>query len=156
MHLTRFSDIGLRILMYLAREQREAPRVTITEISTQFGLPRNHVVKITSRLARQGWVEATRGRSGGLRLGQAADRIRIGQVIKTLEPRDELIDCEGIGCRLSRACTLRSLLAQGLEAFYGHLDGYTLADLVSGDTGVEIVNMHRQFLQTAAEPGTPV
>ncbi|HWU83159.1 MAG TPA: Rrf2 family transcriptional regulator [Methylophilaceae bacterium] len=153
MHLTRFSDIGLRILMYLAREQREAPKVTITEISTQFALPRNHVVKITSRLARQGWVEATRGRSGGLRLGQAADRIRVGAVLRALEPRDELIDCVGIGCRLSPACTLRSLLAQGLEAFYGHLDGYTLADLVTGSTGTEIVSMHRQFLQTAGEPG---
>ncbi|HAV37025.1 MAG TPA: BadM/Rrf2 family transcriptional regulator, partial [Massilia sp.] len=45
--------------------------VTVAEIATQFDLPLNHLVKVVGHLARAGWVRATRGRNGGLRL--AAD-----------------------------------------------------------------------------------
>ena len=67
MKLTRFSDIGLRVLMYLARESR-SPSVTVAEVATQFDVPHNHLVKVVGMLARIGWVDAVRGRNGGISL----------------------------------------------------------------------------------------
>jgi Rrf2 family nitric oxide-sensitive transcriptional repressor len=154
MYLTRFSDIGLRIMMYLAKEQRASPKVTISEISEQFNLPRNHVVKIASRLARNGWVDSTRGRTGGLMLGKGLDEIRLGQVIRVLENREELIQCDKLGCSLSLDCGLRSILRDALENFYEYLDRYTLADLVADGTGTALVMMHRRYLERLNVPVT--
>ncbi|TFW28475.1 Rrf2 family transcriptional regulator [Massilia arenosa] len=148
MRLTRFSDIGLRVLMYLhGADERPGP-VTVAEIASQFELPINHLVKVVSQLSKMGWVRATRGRNGGLRLAADATKLRIGQVLRQLEGEDELIDCEGSSCRLAVDCRLRGALHEGLQAFYAAMDRHTLADIAGGGTGEHIVRMHRMFLVT--------
>ncbi|MEO6117513.1 MAG: Rrf2 family transcriptional regulator [Methylotenera sp.] len=154
MYLTRYTDIGLRLLMYLASEKRELPAVTVAEISTQFNIPRNHLVKVAGQLAKEGWVDAVRGRSGGLRLGVAPESLKIGQVVKLLEGRKELIECEQLGCRLSNACGLRSALNKSLAAFYTTLDEYSLADIIRGRTGEQVSMMHSEFLTFYAKEAT--
>jgi len=149
MKLTRFSDIGLRVLMYLARESR-SPSVTVAEVAVQFDVPHNHLVKVVGMLTKMGWIDAVRGRNGGISLAVSADTLRIGSVLRVLEGDIEAIDCEGIGCRLSGDCRLRGALKLGVDAFYGAMDEYTLADIVSGKTGEHIVMMHRNFLQDRA------
>jgi Rrf2 family nitric oxide-sensitive transcriptional repressor len=145
MKLTRFSDIGLRVLMYLARETR-SPAVTVAEVAVQFNVPHNHLVKVVGALAKMGWIDAVRGRNGGIRLAMAADQLHIGSVLRMLEGDTEMVDCEGIGCRLSGECVLRDALKVGVEAFYDTMNKYTLADIVDGNTGEHIVNMHKVFL----------
>ncbi len=146
MRLTRFSDIGLRVLIYLARAGEQRSPVTVAEIGTQFDIPVNHLVKVVGHLARAGWVKATRGRNGGLRLAADAATLKIGAVLRELEGDAELVDCVGTGCRLSEDCHLRGALQIGLRAFYDALDQYTLAQLTQGSTGEHIVRMHQRFL----------
>ena len=149
MRLTRFSDIGLRELIYMARAQAGRQPVTVAEIASQFDLPVNHLVKVVGHLARAGWITATRGRNGGLRMAADPASLRIGSVLRALEGDDELVDCVGTGCRLSEDCQLRDALRIGLRAFYAALDAYTLAQLTGGGTGEQIVRMHRNFLDRA-------
>jgi Rrf2 family nitric oxide-sensitive transcriptional repressor len=146
MRLTRFSDIGLRALIYLERAGERPHPVTVAEISAQFDIPQNHLVKVVGHLARAGWVHATRGRNGGLRLAADPARLTVGQVLRELEGDDELIDCEGTKCSLALDCQLRGLLKTGMRAFYEAMDRYTLAELTSGSTGEQVVRMHRMFL----------
>jgi Rrf2 family transcriptional regulator, nitric oxide-sensitive transcriptional repressor len=146
MRLTRFSDIGLRVLIYLARTGERRSAVTVAEIGAQFELPVNHLVKVVGELARSGWVNATRGRNGGLRLAADPATLCIGTVLRVLEGENELVDCEGSGCRLAGDCRLRDALKTGMRAFYSAMDGYTLAQLTQGVTGEQIVRMHRTFL----------
>jgi Rrf2 family nitric oxide-sensitive transcriptional repressor len=150
MRLTRFSDIGLRVLIYLARAGERPTPVTIAEIASQFDLPVNHLVKVVGQLARNGWIQATRGRHGGLRLHVAPDSLKIGAVLRDLEGEAELADCSGQSCRLSPDCILRGALAEGMRAFYQTMDGYTLADITQGSTGQKVVRMHREFLRQVA------
>jgi Rrf2 family nitric oxide-sensitive transcriptional repressor len=42
-----------------------------------------------------------------------------------------LIDCQGIDCRLSSACTLSGALYRAQRAFFDTLSAYTLADLIA-------------------------
>ena len=147
MHVTRFTDIGLRLLMYLAREPRETPAVTVAEVSGQFGIPHNHLVKVAGLLARHGYIEATRGRSGGLRLARSADNIRLGETIRMLEGMNEMIDCEQLRCRLRPDCGLRHALAEAQNAFFKALDRYTLVDIIGGRVGEEISLMHGGYLK---------
>jgi Rrf2 family nitric oxide-sensitive transcriptional repressor len=146
MRLTRFSDIGLRALIYLERAGERPHPVTVAEIGAQFDIPQNHLVKVVGHLARVGWVHATRGRNGGLRLAADPARLTVGQVLRELEGEDELIDCEGSNCALALDCQLRGLLKTGMRAFYEAMDRFTLSELTSGSTGEQVVRMHRMFL----------
>jgi Rrf2 family nitric oxide-sensitive transcriptional repressor len=149
MRLTRFSDIGLRVLIYLARTGERRSAVTVAEIGAQFELPVNHLVKVVGELARSGWVSATRGRNGGLRLAADPATLRIGTVLRMLEGENELVDCEGTRCRLAGDCMLRDALKAGMNAFYSAMDSYTLAHITQGGTGEQIVRMHRMVLAQA-------
>ena len=146
MRLTRFSDFGLRVLIYLARAGATRSPVTVAEIGAQFEIPVNHLVKVVGHLARAGLVTATRGRNGGLRLAADPATLKIGAVLRELEGDAELVDCVGTACRLSDDCQLRGALMVGMRAFYDALDCYTLAQITQGGTGEQIVRMHRAFL----------
>src|SRR4051812_17707699 len=98
MRLTRFSDISLRVLIYLARNGKaQAVPVTVAEIATQFDLPVNHLVKVVGELVRAKWVRAVRGRHGGLHLAADPAELTVGTVLRLLEGEGELVDCVGTG-----------------------------------------------------------
>jgi Rrf2 family transcriptional regulator, nitric oxide-sensitive transcriptional repressor len=146
MRLTRFSDIGLRVLIYLERAGERPHPVTVAEIGKQFDIPLNHLVKVVGQLAKLGWVQATRGRNGGLRLAADPATLTIGQVLRKLEGEDnELVDCDGTDCALKLDCQLRGMLRTGMRAFYDAMDGYTLAHATAGNTGERVMRMHRMF-----------
>ena len=91
MHITRFTDLSLRVLMYLcARPSQD--RTTVTEIAERIGWTRNHVVKVVHRLSQEGWLATQRGRTGGLGLDPQARKLRLGNVIRTLEGDDCLLN----------------------------------------------------------------
>ncbi len=146
MRLTRFSDIGLRVLIYLSRTGKaQAVPVTVAEIAEQFDLPVNHLVKVVGELARARWVLAVRGRHGGLHLAADPATLTVGTVLRLLEGDAELVDCDGTGCQLAADCVLRNALAEAMRAYYAVMDRYTLADLTKGNTGEQIVRMHQAF-----------
>lgn len=155
MQLTRFSDLGLRVLMYLAHHDRADP-VTIAEIAAQFQVPTNHLTKVVNKLGHLGWVSTLRGRHGGLRLARAAADIRVGEVVQQMEGHEQLIDCAGLECVLTGRCLLRGALNAALRAFYDELNRHTLADVCATRTGEAIIQLHRQFLsrRDALPPST--
>jgi Rrf2 family nitric oxide-sensitive transcriptional repressor len=58
-------------------------------------------------------------------------------------------------------CQLRGMLRAGMRAFYDAMDRYTLAHATAGNTGEQVVRMHRMFLdgaaaRTAVAPPEPV
>lgn len=151
MRLTRFSDIGLRVLMYLTRAGDDRAPVTVAEIAGQFDIPQSHLVKVVGQLVRAGWLQATRGRNGGIRLNTDPRTLRIGVVLRELEGTNELADCEGQDCRLSRSCILRGALKAGQDAFFAAMDAYTLDDIAGSGTGEAIVRMHASYLRQVSE-----
>ncbi|MEY4510113.1 MAG: hypothetical protein RLZZ450_2235 [Pseudomonadota bacterium] len=145
MQLTRFTDLGLRVLMYLARVEREDP-VTNQEIADQFQVPHNHVIKVVHKLAKLGWVDTQRGRNGGLRLGIAPSALRVGRVLRALEGDAPLINCHEPPCVLRAGCLAKGALDAALDAFYAKLDEYTLADVTGQRTGAQLLTLHRKFV----------
>jgi len=142
MQLTRFTDLGLRVLMYLTFSERDTP-VTIGEIAERFEASRNHLVKVVHFMAQQGWLSTSRGKGGGLALAHPPSAYRLDQVIRTLEGDRPLVDCADPPCALRGSCLLKGALDAGRDAFYTTLEHYTLADLSSSPTGPAIVQLHR-------------
>ena len=135
MQLTRFTDFGLRVLMYLTQCRHRSAAVTIPEIADRFSVSRNHLVKVVHFMAQQGWVSTSRGKGGGLRLAAAAHEINIGAVVRHMEPM-QMVECMGPGnsCLITPSCQLAGMLAGATRAFLQHLDGFSLADLLNNAT----------------------
>lgn len=149
MQLTRFTDFGLRMLMYLSKHDRTMP-ITIAEIAGQFDVPHNHLIKVANRLGKLGLVKALRGRNGGLVLAMPPEDIRLGEALRGLEGDTPLVNCDEPPCALGGRCLLSGALRSGLSAFYDHMNGYTLADVSTGRTEAAIITMHRNYLSTIA------
>jgi Rrf2 family nitric oxide-sensitive transcriptional repressor len=124
--LTSFTDYGLRALIYMATLP-EGKQTNITEVTDTYGVSRNHMVKIINQLSRAGFVAATRGKNGGIRLGMDPEKIVIGEVVRKMEPL-QLVNCDE--CTITPACRLRKALHDAVQLFLKELDKYTLADLV--------------------------
>ena len=132
MRLTVYSDYALRLLMYLA--VKGDGRATIPEIADAYGVSKNHLMKVVHELGRAGYLETTRGRSGGLRLGRPASAIGLGDVVRFTEPDMDIVPChrpDYEACPLRRACRLKAALDRARLAFLAVLDEYTIADLAS-------------------------
>jgi Rrf2 family transcriptional regulator, nitric oxide-sensitive transcriptional repressor len=128
--LSRFTDLGLRGLMYLGAT---TTRASATEIADAYGVSRNHMMKVLQRLADLDILDARVGRAGGFQLVTPASDLQVGEVVRKLEPHMELAECFGAGsrCSLTAQCGLRGALAGARDAFLAKLDDYTLADLVA-------------------------
>lgn len=134
MRLSVQTDYALRTLMFLAANDGHH---SITEIALQYGISKNHLMKVAQRLVAEGFVDSVRGRSGGLLLSQPADTINVGQVVRTFEDYGTFVECFDKAkndCVISPVCGLRHVLADGVEAFLRHLDGFTVADLIGEKT----------------------
>lgn len=133
MQLTTFTDYALRVLISVASKP-EPERSTIPEIAAQYGISRNHLVKVVHHLSSSGYLSTVRGKGGGFRLARPAEDIRVGDVIRETERRFDLVPCLDASrrgcCAIEPACVLKRALRQALEAFLSVADGYTLADLV--------------------------
>lgn len=132
MHITRFTDYSLRVLMFLAA--RPDQLCTIREIAEAYDISRNHLMKVVQELSARGLVQAVRGKNGGLSLGRPAADINVGALVRTTEQDLAIVECFGPDnrCVISPACQLKHIFSGALEAFFRHLDGYTLADLLPG------------------------
>jgi len=130
MRLSDYTDYTLRVLMYCAQHRDRL--VTIAEMADVYGVSKNHLMKIVNDLARQGLLETTRGRGGGLRLLKAPADIRVGDVVRGAETDFRLVECfdpSSDTCTLTPSCRLKNVLASALQAYFAELDAVTLADI---------------------------
>ncbi len=136
MRLSEYTDYTLRVLMYCAAHRQSL--VTIGELAEHHRLSKNHLMKVVNDLARQGLIETVRGRGGGLRLLKEPEAIRIGDVVRASETDFRLVECFDPGtnvCTLTPNCRLKHLFDAALQAYFGQLDGATLADMVASAPG---------------------
>ncbi len=148
MHITQHTDYALRVLLHVGSNPER--RVTIAEIAERFMISRSHLMKVVNQLVRDGILDGHRGKGGGLSLARAASEIRVGEVVRRMEPGMALVECFGTGgrCVLTPACKLKGALAQALDAFMRVLDGYSLADLLDNPETVRSL----QLLPVPARP----
>jgi Rrf2 family transcriptional regulator, nitric oxide-sensitive transcriptional repressor len=134
MYLTRKTDYTMRLLIHLALQPGES--ATIQEIAERYGISRNHLMKVANRAVQAGYVEAVRGRAGGLKLSRRPKDLGIGEVLRTMEDW-KIVECfepASNRCPITGACGLQSILKEALDAYFAVLDQYSLADVVRRKT----------------------
>ena len=91
MQLTRFTDYSLRVLVFLGAHPDRL--CTISETAEAYGISANHLMKVVSRLSSVGYIETVRGKGGGMRLSRAPKMINIGDVVRHMEDRFDIVEC---------------------------------------------------------------
>ncbi|WP_282606075.1 Rrf2 family transcriptional regulator [Pelagibius sp. Alg239-R121] len=137
MRLTVYTDYALRILMYLGTHPDDL--CTIQQIADAYGISKNHLMKVAHQLGVSGYVASHRGRGGGLRLAKPPAEIGIGDVVRATEDDFRLVECfdpERNSCLITKACRLRGVLSDALDAYIAVLDRYSLGDLISDETAL--------------------
>ena len=131
MTLSKFSDYAFRILILLGNN----PDITFTvdSISEALGLSNHHIKKIVYKLATKGYVDSSKGRNGGLRLGMNPADINLGELLKITEDNLNIVECfskDGNTCSISSSCKLKGLIGVALNSFMNVFHQYTLADVL--------------------------
>lgn len=133
MRMTMYTDFSLRVLMYVGAKEK-SDLTTIQEISTAYGISKNHLMKVTYELGRHGYIQTIRGRGGGIRLAMEPEDINIGEVVRKTEDDFYLVECFNCAsnrCVITPVCKLKRALHEALRAYIAVLDTYTLQDLVA-------------------------
>ena len=131
MQLTVFTDYGLRSLMFLAAHPERL--CSVKEIAEHYGISRNHLVKVVHRLAQLEYIVSTKGKGGGIRLAGDPKSLKLGDLVRVLEPNMNMVECfdrETNTCRIVSGCQLKHFLFDASQAFIDHLNKHTLADAV--------------------------
>ncbi len=128
MQLTRFTDYALRTLIYLAGRPLN-DKVALSHLAHTFDMNLHHLNKVSQKLTQMGYLVSTRGKQGGISLARPPESIRIGDVVRDMEPCLAAIDCDGIHCPIRSSCGLRGVLGRASQAFIRELDGVRLSDV---------------------------
>ena len=130
MHLTRHTDYGMRILIYLALLPA-GEKASIDKISSLYDISRNNVNKIVHQLGKANISETQRGKGGGFFLKLPPEAIYIADIVILLESTLNIVDCETQKCLILPACKFKQILNEATSAFIDSLQAYTLADLTT-------------------------
>ncbi|MBP9721993.1 MAG: Rrf2 family transcriptional regulator [Gammaproteobacteria bacterium] len=131
MQLTKFTDYSLRCLIYLAHKENEF--TSIKTISEHYNISYEHLTKIIHNLSVLGYIESKKGKNGGVKLANNVNKLRIGDLIKTLEPNMNLVECfdhETNTCKITDSCRLKHYFWGANKAFIDFLNQYTLKDAI--------------------------
>jgi Rrf2 family transcriptional regulator, nitric oxide-sensitive transcriptional repressor len=130
MNITRFTDYALRVLIYLSVSEQKV--ITIKSVAESYGISKNHLMKVVQELSSKGYVEATRGKNGGIKLRRPPAEINIGELVRQFEQDSTLVECFGPNnqCVIAPACQLKNMFSGALNQFFEHLEQFTLANLI--------------------------
>ena len=134
MRLLTSTDFALRVLMRLAATPEA--HLSTDALARELVISRNHLHKIVQYLTEAGLVRTIRGARGGVMLARPASEIKVGEVIRSHEQDQALVECfrpDGGACTLLPRCHLKGMLNTAKNGFYQYLDQYTLADCLAGE-----------------------
>ncbi len=140
MRLTAYTDLSLRVLIYLALHPGRRP--TIAEIAARYGVSRAHLMKVVYQLGLMGYVETTRGKGGGLTLARRTQDVTVGEIVRRTEPDMALVACfdpDAAPCVIAPACRLKGKLNEARAAFLKVLDDCTLAEVMGNRPALELL-----------------
>jgi Rrf2 family nitric oxide-sensitive transcriptional repressor len=143
MRLTTRTNLAMRALMFCAVNPGQTVRKA--DVAAACNASENHLGLVINQLSQAGFVQTSRGRHGGMRLGHAPEEISVGAVFRLLESNLPFAECfspEENTCPLAGVCRLNATLCKALNAFYATLDAVTLADLTRDNTALQAILCH--------------
>jgi len=137
MRITKRTNLAMRVLMFCAVNPDRI--INKAQIAISCNASENHLGHVVNQLGQFGYLETLRGRRGGVKLARKPSEISIGDVFRKFESDVPVAECfagKDNTCPLSRVCRLRANIGCAVQAFYNHLDGVMLDELVDDNDGL--------------------
>lgn len=130
MQLSRRADYGVRAMVDVASFPTESMVLT-REIAVRQSIPHVFLTKIVARLARQGFLRAYRGATGGITLARSPDEISLLQIVEAMDGPIALNRCvvDPASCPLQVGCTTREVWCRAQQDLLNLLGATTLASM---------------------------
>ena len=137
MRVSKKSQYGLRAMVYLAAAFGKEKNIrSLKEISQKENISFDYLEKIISQLEKKGLVKAKKGAKGGYFLKRSPKKIRVGEIISTLESTMSPVKCldkeksKRYKCPYRKRCKTLNVWKEIQDSLNSTLDSITLADLL--------------------------
>ena len=153
MHVPIKVDYGVRALVYLAINGKDAP-IRASEIAASSAVPEPYLAQVLHTLNKNGIIQSQRGRLGGHSLAKSPSEIRLSRVMACLGGTETPVAClEDLqSCIHVPGCAQRDVWREVALAVFNILDSTTIEDLVkktpTGQQGMQ-PPLERIALKTA-------
>lgn len=129
LRISRLTDYGTMILVYLARQGPKCCAASEVAAGTHVALPTAQ--KLLKVLARAGLVESVRGADGGYSLARPPAAISAAEIIDVLEGPVAITECsaDASHCELEALCLVGDAWQQINRAIRSSLQEISLAEL---------------------------
>ncbi len=146
LRISRLTDYGTMILVYLAAHHDRACSASEVAAATRVALPTTQ--KLLKVLARGELVNSLRGAEGGYRLARPAGRITAMEILHLLEGPLAITECSTLDshCDLEEGCPVGHAWQGINRVIVSALEHVTLADLADPP---------REFAYLSPTPGHP-
>ena len=127
--ISRLTDYGTMILVYLARQEDRLCSANDVAQATHVAQPT--VQKLLKALARTGLVDSVRGTDGGYRLARPPHTISAAEILDVFEGPVAITECstDDSHCELESLCQVGGAWQKINRAIRGALTDITLADM---------------------------
>jgi Rrf2 family protein len=132
-------DYASRALLSLALHDDSQSPTSVRDIAERTGLPQPYLEQILLALKGAGLVRSKRGVGGGYVLARSPEEITLGQIVSAVDGPIVAGDFgrphENGACEHEGQCILLTVWSDVGEHMRGHLDSFTLDDMVSRARG---------------------
>lgn len=132
MRLTRQAEIAVHILLLCAMNGSDTPTTT-RRAAEHVATTKDHAAQVVAKLSRTSYLACERGRAGGIRLARPAASIKVGEVLRLIDPALGTTGDEAFGINVS-AGAFAVLRQAANAAFLSTFDSFTIADLAGDPT----------------------
>jgi Rrf2 family protein len=154
MKISTRTEYGIRVLVTLARHVDEGP-LSLSGIARAEKLPHAYLEQLVGDLRRAGLVSATRGHSGGYRLGREAEAISLAEVVRALDGPLLEMPCAGAedaeACDRPQPCSVHEVFQRVQKSLVGTLGTTTLQEVAATAGGPPYpTRVRKQYRTTQA------
>lgn len=140
MKITREADYALRIVIMLAREDKQTEAKRIAEENE---IPYRFTLKILRKIVQSGIIKSYRGVNGGYVLNKEPSEITLKDVIETIDGKIAINSCmeDSEKCGRSGVCAIQRKLCIAQKAFAEELSKITFADVMAEEDRINGVGL---------------
>jgi Rrf2 family protein len=88
--ISEAASLAIHAVVLIAKTESQ---INVNYIAKETGASRNHLAKVMQRLGKQGFVESSRGPTGGFKLKKQANQITLYDIYESIEGPIEVEGC---------------------------------------------------------------
>lgn len=146
MKLTSKGRYAVTAMLDVAIHSSDSP-VPLADISERQGISLSYLEQLFAKLRKNGLVTSVRGPGGGYRLGDDAENISVGMVVRAVDESVDATRCQGKGnCQSGAKCLTHSLWGDLSKQISEFLNGISLASLMQ-ERRVQHISLQQDKIQ---------